>query len=122
MKQLEIQMFGEFSLRVGEQSIGVFGNRVTKAWMLLAYLIIHREQVVSQKRLIDLIWGDTEDNTNPENTLRITLHRARGILDGLWKNAGHDLIIYKDGGYSWNNEIPVTVDFEHFEERFFATR
>ena len=122
MKQLEIQMFGDFSLRAGERSIGVFGNRVTKAWMLLAYLIIHREQVVSQKRLIDLIWGDTEDNTNPENTLRITLHRARGILDGLWENAGHDLIIYKDGGYSWNNEIPATIDFEQFEERFFATR
>ena len=115
-------MLGDFAIHAEDKSVCNSGNRVTKAWMLLAYLIAYRGQVISQKKLIDLFWGDEAENSSPENTLRITLHRARGLLEPLWPNAGHDLVVHKDGGYSWNSEIPAEIDCEVFEDLFYASR
>ena len=84
-------------------------------WGLLAYLVCNRGQFFSQQKLIDLLWGSDSDSTNPENALRITLHRLRSILDQLWEGAGRELILRREGGYGFNPEVEVTLDYELFE-------
>ena len=116
MKAVRIRTLGEFSLQTDTIKISDTDNRTRKVWSLLAYLVCHRGTVVSQKKLIELLWGDDPLSANPENALRITFHRARASLNQLWPTAGHDLIIRKDGGYTWNPEIPVTVDSEEFDQ------
>lgn len=116
MEPIQIRMLGEFTLCAGQNQVSDRDNRTKKVWSLLSYLLCHRDRVVTQKRLIELLWGEEPASNNPENALRITFHRARGLLDGLWQGAGRELILYKDGGYIWNPEIPVSLDCDRFEK------
>ena len=116
MNILQIRMLGEFSLTAGNITICDLQTRSKKTWNLLAYLIQHRTSSFSRQRLIDLFWGDNSNSVNPENTLRITLHRLRSQLDHLWPGAGRELILYRDGSYFWNHDFPVSLDCEEFEQ------
>lgn len=114
MEHLYIQTFGDFTLRAGESKISDGDNRSRKVWLLLAYILCRRGRQVSRKELISLLWGD-ESSNNPENALKTTFHRVRTLLSQLWPSAGHDLITWKDGGYSWNPDVPMTVDSDEFD-------
>lgn len=118
MESVQIRMLGSFTLVCGDKLISDESNRSKKVWALLAYLICHRGSAVSQKKLIELLWGDDPSSSNPENALRITLHRLRGQLDELWPGAGKELILHKNSGYSWNPQVPVSVDSDDFEALF----
>ena len=115
MEHIQIQMLGEFSLKTATASISDASNRSKKVWALLAYLICNRDRGISQQKLINLLWGDDSDSDNPENALRITLHRLRAQLDQLWPGAGRELIVRKDGGYGWNNTVCIDFDCDRFE-------
>ena len=115
MQSICVRMLGELSLTCGENTVSDSSNRSKKVWGLLAYLVCNRGQFFSQQKLIDLLWGSDSDSTNPENALRITLHRLRSILDQLWEGAGRELILRREGGYGFNPEVEVTLDYELFE-------
>ena len=116
MKHIHVQMLGTFSLQADGVSISDAGNRSKKVWTLLAYLICNRDRGTHQSKLISLLWGDESGSDNPENALRITLHRLRAQLEQLWPGAGRELIVRRDGGYGWNNEIVTELDCDRFEE------
>ena len=118
MKHIDIRMLGSFTLQAEDSLISDESNRSRKVWGLLAYLICHRGSSISQKKLIELLWGDEPSSSNPENALRITLHRLRSQLDLLWPGAGKDLILHKNGSYSWNNQVSIQVDSDRFEELY----
>lgn len=115
MKPLHIKMFGDFTLQTEDHIISDNDNRTKKIWILLAYLVCHRGRMLSQNELIKLLWGDEPASNNPENALRITLHRLRSQLDNLWPAAGHDIILYKDNRYFWNPNIPLQLDIDEFD-------
>lgn len=115
MKHIQIQMLGKFSLRYGDATVSDADNRSKKVWALLAYLICNRDRSIPQQRLIQMFWGDSSGSENPENTLRITLHRLRGLLDQLWEGAGRELVIRKDGGYRWSDSVITELDCDSFE-------
>ena len=114
MQPIVVRMLGEFSLTCGENTVSDSSNRSKKVWGLLAYLLCNRGQFFSQQKLIDLLWGSDSDSANPENVLRITLHRLRGILDQLWDNAGRELILRREGGYGFHPDADVMLDCEQF--------
>lgn len=118
MEHIDIRMLGSFTLQAGNALISDENNRSRKVWALLAYLICHRGTPVSQKKLIELLWGDDPSSSNPENALRITLHRLRSQLDQLWPGAGKELILHKSSGYSWNGQASITLDSDRFEALF----
>ena len=115
MNSVQVQMLGEFSLQCGDKIISDSTSRSKKVWLLLACLLCNRGRVVPQQKIIEMLWGDDASSDKPENALRITLHRLRGLLDGLWPNAGHELILKRDGGYCWNDSIETECDYERFE-------
>ena len=112
--EIRIRMLGGFSLAAGDKCISDAASRSRKVWLLLACLICHRPRSLSQQKLIELLWGE-DAGSNPENALRITLHRARSLLEDLWPGAGKALICYQDGGYSWNPAFPVRLDCDELE-------
>ncbi len=114
MEPISIRMLGDFSLEARGNQISDADSRAKKVWSLMAYLLCSRERSTSAQTLIDILWGDTALN-NPENALRITLHRLRSTLDRLWPGAGRELIVYREGGYCWNRSVPVQLDSERFE-------
>lgn len=115
-EKLQIRMFGGLSLRAGENCITDRDSRSRKVWHLLAYLITRRSRPVSPGELIETLWGDEPASDNPENALKVTLHRARQLLDKLWPGAGKTLICKVAGGYQWNNDLDMTLDTTLFEE------
>ena len=72
MEPIQIRMLGQFTLQSGNNILSETDNRSRKVWMLLAYLICHRGQTVSQKRLIELLWGNEPASSNPENAALVT--------------------------------------------------
>ena len=117
MKALQVQMLGDFTISAGEAQISDRDNRSRKVWMLMAYLIYHRRRVVSQDELMNLLWGEDDQGVNPTGALKTMFYRARTTLDSLWPNAGHELILRKSGGYTWNDQIPLELDVEVFEKK-----
>ena len=114
MGELKVQMLGGFALRLNGQELLDTDTRSKKAWILLAYLICQRENTVPQKKLIDLLWGEEPNSVNPENALRITMHRTRALLEQFSPAAGRSMIQRRRGGYQWG--VPVEeVDAEVFE-------
>lgn len=114
METIHVCMLGDFTLQAGDVLIRETDNRSRRVWGLLAFLICHRGQTVAQHKLIEHLWG-SEEIVNPENSLRILLHRTRSQLDQLFDGAGRECILRRDGSYCWNPDIPLELDCERFE-------
>ncbi len=85
-----------------------------KLWSFLEYLLAFRDRTIPQEEIIDVLWNNTEVS-NPANTLKTLLHRARHTIEELGFPDGKRVILYRRGTYSWNSDISVTVDTEQFE-------
>ena len=116
MKNLYIQMLGGFSISTEDKKISDRDNRSRKLWILLAYMVYHRHRIISQEELIELLWSEGERSANPAGALKTMVHRLRTMLEILWPSAGQHLIIYQNGGYTWNSEVNLILDIEQFEQ------
>ena len=90
MPKVQVQMLGGFSLTAGEAKIANQDNRSRTVWLLLAYLLFHRNRPVPQDELIDLLYGNDPKSSNPANSLKTALHRVRTLLDQLWPGAEYN--------------------------------
>ena len=113
---LKVQMLGTFSIMLGDAKVDDSSNRSKKIWLLLAYLIYHRDRMVSQEELIQLLWNDEEENDNPSGALKTAFWRARQMLEPLGHAIGKEAIIRKGGGCRWNPSIQTELDTDLFEE------
>lgn len=94
---LQIQVLGKFTLRYGETVISDEDDRSRKVWAVLAYLIYHREKIISQQELVDLCWGEDTRSSDPHNALKSVVHRIRATLDKLQEGLGRTLLRRKAG-------------------------
>ena len=114
-KYLQVKMFGEFSIRLGNRILTDDVSRIKKVWMLIEYLLINRKSAVSQDKLIETLWDD-EGSDNPVGALKNLVYRARSVLKALDDSQGTELIQYVTSTYTWSNALPVKIDAEEFEE------
>lgn len=111
MEKLRMQLFGSFILSKGEVSLGEEELCSNKLIRLLSYVLIHRDSVLTQQKLIELFLEDS--SKNPENALRNLMYRLRSEL----KVFGEERYIWTlQGAYRWNPEIEVETDYEEFEK------
>ncbi len=115
MAELQVQMLGSFSLKLGGAEINDNAGRAQKTWLLLAYLFYFRDRTVTQDELFRVLWSDEEPKDDPANALRVMLHRTRTLLNKLGEGAGRDLIVRSKTGYTWNSQAPATLDADAFE-------
>ncbi|MDF3004078.1 MAG: Transcriptional regulator, family protein [Oscillospiraceae bacterium] len=113
-KELRISMLGQFELQVDDVVINDGINRSRKMWNLLAYIVSHRDKLISQQEFINALWGD-ESGQNPVNALKTLLYRIRLLLTPLEKKYSAEFILSQRGSYSWNNAINCKVDVDEFE-------
>lgn len=113
LPMIHIHMLGEFRITAAEKTISDQNNHSKKLWNLLEYLITYRNKEIAQSDLIDLLWGEDE-SSNPTGALKTLMHRVRNML----KELGYpqELIIQRRGTYSWNTNVPCTVDIDTFEK------
>lgn len=113
-KKMYVCLLDKCSVTYGEERVEDNARRVSKVWLLLAYLVCNRNRSVPQDELIQQLW-EAEGTGNPAGTLKTTLWRARQLLEILDPEHGHEVILYEGGGYRWNSNVPVETDFEMFE-------
>ena len=112
---LKITVFGGFSIACGDIVIRDSATRTHQLWHLIEYLILNRQQTVSQSELIAVLWPD-DDIENPINALKNLIYRLRTTFAGFGFPFAKEMILYKKGNYQWNNALPCTVDAELFAE------
>ena len=111
---IKITMLGDFKLTVNGRVIDNKVSRSSKMWVLLAYLIIHRQRPISQEELIETLWPD-EENDNPANALKTLLYRTRAAIASVIGEEPQ-LIVSQRGSYSWNPRLDCYVDAEDFDQ------
>ena len=116
MSALKITMLGRFSIQRNDLYIDDSSNRMRKVWLLLAYLIYSRTTRVTQENLLHLLHSSAdEDASDPTGRIKAMFYRARTMLDQLGTGCGHDLIHFKNGCYSWNQGVSLSLDVEEFD-------
>jgi len=112
---LQITMLGGFSIGRDGKSVDDSSNRMRKVWLLLAYLICSRNSHTTQEHYLSLLQGSTPEAEDCSGRLKALFYRARAMLDQVYPDAGHQLIIRKNGTYCWNTEVPIALDTEEFD-------
>ena len=114
-----VSMLGSFSIERAGKRIDDSNNRMRKVWLLLAYLIYTRHTRVTQEQFLTLTQGSSNaDVEDPAGRLKALFYRARAMLEPLGHRLGHELILHKDGNYTWNTEIPLQLDVEVFDRLY----
>ncbi len=114
--KIYVSMLGGFSIRQGDICVDESSNRMRKVWLLLSYLIYSRCTHSSQESLFTVIQGaDSSEIEDPAGRLKALLYRSRSILAKLYPNAGHELIVRKNGTYVWNTNFELELDVEEFD-------
>ncbi len=114
---IRIKTFGGFAMSYADRTITDQDNRSKKLWLILEYLIAFHDRHIPQGNIIDMIWNENSITTDPENALKTSLHRIRGLIDDL-DLPEKKLIIRKQGTISWNNDIKCIFDFEEFMDHY----
>ena len=113
---LTVKMLGCFSLEQNGTRLDDHSNRMRKVWLLLAYLIYSRSSRITQEQLFSLLRSSgSDDAADPNGRIKAMFYRARTLLNQLGEDAGHRLILHKGGSYSWNTQIPLSLDVEEFD-------
>ena len=111
---VHVQMMGVFSLSRNGQTVTVSDSRMKEVWTLIAYLILNRENPFLQEKLVEVLWNEKECE-NPAYALKNLVYRSRNLLRTLITEKEEEPIVFFDGTYIWNPEIPCSVDCEEME-------
>ena len=110
---LQIQMFGTYSIKYEDKPISFERNTTTKTNQLMQILLQAGDKGIPRTKLLSSLFGD-EDMANPANSLRATVFRLRKLLAaaGLPED---DYVTIKGGTYYWTSNIPYELDAHEFE-------
>lgn len=114
---IHVTMLGKLTLReegMGQPCAVSLTGRSRRLWVLVAYLIIHRDRGIPAQELIDLLWPDATGG-NPMSTLQNNASRARNALAELGFTDAKRLIVCEDGFYRWAPDRETVLDSDTFE-------
>ncbi|WP_101697753.1 BTAD domain-containing putative transcriptional regulator [Clostridium minihomine] len=109
-----VSMFGKFKLQKGEHILCPTGGRTKQVWLLIEFLLAHRQLQMPVEKLIEVLWSDCDACADPMNALKNLVYRARALLKTRLQDSS-EYIIYSQGSYLWNPELPCVVDVEELE-------
>jgi DNA-binding SARP family transcriptional activator len=114
--QIYIRLFGDFSITYNDKVLTDFSVKSKKVISLIEFLIINRNNDITQEKIFDILWEDDKGCDNPANALKNLVYRARILLCKLFNIDDKEFIIYKQNTYEWNTDIDCIIDVEEFEK------
>lgn len=111
MRKLKLKLFGSFSLTDGFVVVDELTLHSKKILQLLVYILLNRNEVLSQQSLTESLWEGR--SSNPEGALKNLMYRLRIVMKELGEE---EFICTMPRAYKWNPEIKVKVDCEEYEE------
>jgi DNA-binding SARP family transcriptional activator len=112
-----IYTLGKFEIYSKGVRITEGSKRSSRSWMLFKYILANKSKMLSAGELIEAVWGD-ESCANPEKALQNLIYRLRNALSsgtGAKAKSG-ELILFSQGCYKWNENIPVWTDCDAMSE------
>lgn len=118
--EIRIQMMDDFVIYINERCAERMVNKSKKGLALIEYLIVHRNESVTNQRLIYTFWAN-ESVTNPESALKTLISRMRATLNQISPELG-SCIVAERGAYRWQCLPDMTVDLYELEDTFKALK
>lgn len=116
-KILQIQMFGGFSMRYGNEAVVMNKAGSSKSLRLLQMLLLSMPEGVSKSEIMDNLygWNEKTDTANRNKNLNNLIYRLKGQLaaGGLPES---DYVEIRDGMCRFKSEIPLKTDVLEFEK------
>jgi DNA-binding SARP family transcriptional activator len=108
---LAVRMLGGFELMIDGRPVTHWHGQRTRS--VMQFLTAHRHDGVSRDELIAAVWPDADEDTG-----RHRLHQGVYELRSTLRATGpdHSPIVCVDGGYRINQEVPIWVDVEEFDD------
>jgi len=109
VKKYFIRLWGAPTLQEEERSQALnesLGKQLTE---LLCYFLIHRGELVSHERLIELFWPES---VNPQNALKFAIHRLRKLTQPYAQTKDQEWIVTGKRGYLFSPQAPVDTDLD----------
>lgn len=111
---LFVKLIGDFGIVINDQLITIENNKPTNANLMLQYLFFNYATGVSKENLIKSFY-DGDDIVNPENNLKVNMHRLRRLLKEA-TDLDLDFIKIKKSVYFINPDISVKIDYIDFQK------
>ncbi len=116
--RLIINTFGPFSVVKGNVNLTNKYRRSKKPWLLLKYLIAHKDRLTSTDILAETICPEQEPD-NPGQLIHNLVYRLRKMLEeDLSVDNRSSAVIFENGGYRWNSTDSNLLDTEQFEDLY----
>ena len=109
---LEVNLFGEFSVRWGDVVLVDSSMRVNKNMELFALLLISSQQPLSNEELMEALWEG--EAVNPAGALKNAIYSLRRTLQELVPDVS--FILTTGQQYQLNPDIPLQADFLRFSQ------
>ena len=110
-----VTVLGRFSIRNKEHTLSQASGRTKQVWLLIEYLITHRNVETPVDKLIEALWSDESSCGDPLNALKNLVYRARDLLKKSLHDSATSFIVYSNGTYRWNPALRCVVDVEELE-------
>lgn len=111
-QELKVQMFSSFSVAGAEATLNEENIRSEMMTKLFIYILCHRQKEITVQELAEALWEEDESD-NPAGALKNLMYRLRTLIKKTWGEG--DFILTGRSAYIWNQDIPVTIDIEAFE-------
>lgn len=116
-KIFEVQMFGGFSMRYGNETVVMNKAGSSKSLRLLQMLLLSMPEGLSKSEIMDNLysWNEKTDAANRNKNLNNLIYRLKGQLAAGGLPEG-DYVEIREGRCCFKDEIPLKMDVLEFEK------
>lgn len=116
-KIFEVQMFGGFSMRYGNETVVMNKAGSSKSLRLLQMLLLSMPEGLSKSEIMDNLysWNEKTDAANRNKNLNNLIYRLKGQLAAGGLPEG-DYVEIREGRCCFKGEIPLEMDVLEFEK------
>ena len=110
---VDASLFGRPKVLIDDCTITDRSWKTIKAKKLFFYLVLHKNEAVSNDSLIDIFWHNSSYSTgryNVRKTIQYIRYALKNILDG------KDLIVSSKGLYQISPKASIWLDLDRFED------
>lgn len=111
---IDVFLFGVPKIIVDDCEISDSAWKTVKSKKLFFYLLLHKEEKVSQDTLVEVLWRGVSHKSG-RDSLRKALQYCRETIKSSVVNCG-DLIRTSKGIYQLSPQVSIRLDTEEFEE------
>ena len=110
---LAINMLGPVEVFRDPTGMAKEAWRLSKSLHILCYLGSRRNHRAPKETLVDLFWGDADEDTVAKNFHPTISHLRKALNTG--QVVKKDFVLYREGAYSLNPQYRYRLDTEEFE-------